>query len=75
MRLLGRVILYAVAAIGFASVAFAADIPVKAPPVAPVLAPAYSWTGFYVEVNVGGGWSNSNVGYSPNDAVGVRTVA
>jgi outer membrane immunogenic protein len=36
---------------------FAADMPLKAPP-APV-APAWSWTGFYVGVNGGYGWNNS----------------
>jgi outer membrane immunogenic protein len=39
--------------------ALAADLgaaPVKAP-VAPMMATAYNWTGFYVGVNGGGGWS------------------
>ena len=45
--------------------AFAADMPVKAP-VAPVAAP-YNWTGFYVGANVGGGWGNPHVDFSPND--------
>ena len=31
--------------------------PVKAP-VAPMMAAAYSWTGFYIGVNAGGGWSS-----------------
>jgi outer membrane immunogenic protein len=38
-----------------ASLAGAADMPVKAPPPAP--APVWSWTGFYVGANVGYGWS------------------
>src|SRR5262249_19746680 len=42
--------------------AFAADMavrmPVKAPPPPP--APVYSWTGFYVGVNVGYSWGRSN---------------
>jgi outer membrane immunogenic protein len=38
--------------------ALAADMAVKAPPVAPM--PAWSWTGFYVGANVGGGWAHSN---------------
>src|SRR5215831_18035399 len=41
---------------------FAADLPrkapVKAPPPPP--APVYSWTGFYVGVNVGYSWGRSN---------------
>jgi len=38
--------------------AFAADMAVKAPPPAP--APVPTWTGFYVGVNGGYGWSASN---------------
>lgn len=53
------------AVFGFASVASAADLPVKAP-VAPVAAP-YSWTGFYVGANIGGGWGSRDVDFSPND--------
>jgi outer membrane immunogenic protein len=37
---------------------FAADMPVKAPPVAPVV--AYSWTGFYVGANGGYSWGRAN---------------
>ena len=42
--------------------AFAADLPMKAPPVytkAPVYDPIYDWTGFYVGGNVGYSWGNS----------------
>ncbi len=39
--------------------AMAADIPVKAP-MAPVVAPAYSWTGLYVGGNVGAAWGHSS---------------
>jgi outer membrane immunogenic protein len=35
--------------------AFAADMALKAPP------PAWSWTGFYVGVHAGGGWSRGNL--------------
>ncbi len=39
--------------------AFAADLPRKAvPPVAPVVLPTFSWTGFYLGVNAGAGFSN-----------------
>ena len=41
--------------------ALAADLgpaPVKAPMAAPMMAAAYNWSGFYVGVNGGGGWSN-----------------
>jgi outer membrane immunogenic protein len=43
---------------GFAQAALAADIPVKAPVYkAPVAAPIYNWTGFYVGGNAGYVWS------------------
>lgn len=35
------------------SIANAADMPVKAPPMAPVVAPVYSWTGFYIGGDAG----------------------
>ena len=38
--------------LGFGQIAYAADIPTKASPAAPVVAP--SWTGFYVGLNTGG---------------------
>ncbi|MGA2495463.1 MAG: outer membrane protein [Roseiarcus sp.] len=42
--------------------AFAADLPThKGPPPAPVPAPAFNWTGFYIGGNVGGLWSNDGV--------------
>lgn len=54
--------LAAVAVIGFASIASAADLPVKAPVYkAPVAAPANSWTGCYVGGNVGGAWKSVKV--------------
>src|SRR5262245_45699035 len=47
--------------------AFAADMPVKAPPPAP--APVPTWTGFYAGIQFGGGWSdeavNNNAGNDP----------
>lgn len=36
--------------------AFAADMPLKAPP--PPVVAVYNWTGFYVGGNVGGGWGD-----------------
>jgi outer membrane immunogenic protein len=38
-------------------VAYAADLPTKAPAIAPVA--AYNWTGFYLGGQVGGGWANN----------------
>ena len=41
----------------------AADMPIKAPPLAPVP----SWTGFYLGGVVGGGWADRTVTYAGND--------
>jgi outer membrane immunogenic protein len=41
------------------SLAFAADIPVKAPPLS-APAPVYSWTAFYVGINAGWGWGHTS---------------
>src|ERR1700726_4574474 len=47
------------------SPAWAADLPPATPraPVAymPVAAPVFSWTGFYIGGNLGGGWNRGNV--------------
>src|SRR5580704_10972090 len=43
----------ALSAIGLANVAFAADMPLKAPPIIPVV---YNWTGCYVGANAGWKW-------------------
>jgi len=47
------------------SPAVAADMPVKYKAPLAVLAPAYSWTGFYLGGHVGGGWSRGDA-----DAIG-----
>jgi outer membrane immunogenic protein len=62
MRRLRCAALAAVAVIGFASVASAADLPVKAPVknVAP-LTPTYNWGGFYAGAHVGYLWGSSTV--------------
>ncbi len=41
------------------SSAFAADMPLKAPPPPP--APPFSWTGFYIGGELGGAWANGHV--------------
>ena len=54
-----RVILGSVAALAMVTAASAADLPVKSPPPAPVMAPVWNWTGFYVGVNGGYSWGRS----------------
>ena len=54
MRRLSRALFAAVSIITLSQVASAADLPVKAWSM-PVIAPGYSWTGFYVGGNLGGG--------------------
>ena len=56
MRRFRSAALAAVAVVGFASVASAADMPLKAPVITPA---AYSWTGFYVGANGGYGWKGT----------------
>ena len=52
---------------GAASSAFAADLPVKAPP--PLLPlPVYNWTGFYIGGNLGGAWSSATLTDNPTGA-------
>ena len=54
MHRAGFAALAAVGVFGFASIAPAADMPVKAPAYkAPIAAPIYNWTGFYVGGNIG----------------------
>jgi outer membrane immunogenic protein len=56
----------AVSTIALTHMAAAADLPRKAP-AAPPPPPVYSWTGFYVGGNIGGGWGSRDVSYSAND--------
>lgn len=46
--------------LGAAGAASAADLAVKAPP-APPPAPVWSWTGGYIGLNAGGGWTDNHV--------------
>src|ERR1043166_758416 len=79
-------ILLSATLIGFAAApAFAADLPRKAPPMAPVAAPVWNWSGFYIGAHGGGGWGRSDVTHStifaapglafPLDAAAVTTAS
>lgn len=50
----------AIAAFGFVNAASAADMPVKAPAIAP--SPVYDWSGIYVGVN--GGWASGTLDWT-----------
>ena len=56
--LLGTVALVALDAAPAMAADLAARPYMKAPPA--VMAPIYSWTGFYIGGHVGGGWTGSN---------------
>ena len=62
------------AALSVSSVS-AADLAAHAPAPAPVVAPATSWSGFYLGAQGGGGWGTSNETYlgAPNDAAFIGT--
>ncbi len=57
-----KILLASVALFGFAGAASAADLPMRSAPPAPIVAaaPIFTWTGFYVGVNAGYGWSNDD---------------
>jgi len=57
----------AITAFGFVNSASAADMPTKAPAYAPI---PFSWTGFYVGAQAGGGWFDNQVTNGPNAADG-----
>ena len=63
-----RRIAFVAAAAAFAGPVYGADLPVKAPAMAPVEPVAPSWTGFYIGGDLGAAWrSNSNMTFSdPN---------
>ena len=62
MRRFQCALLAAVAVFGFASISSAADMPVKAPIVkAPIAAPHYDWSGFYVGAHLGYLWGRTRV--------------
>jgi outer membrane immunogenic protein len=66
MRHVSIVVIAAISTIAFTQFASAADLPRKAP-AAPPPPPPFSWSGFYVGLNAGGGWRD------PSDFVTVLT--
>jgi outer membrane immunogenic protein len=52
-------------AFGVFAIAALVAAPAFAAPPAPT--PVYSWTGFYVGANIGGGWGDRSVDFTPND--------
>lgn len=58
----------ALAVLGFATAASAADMPARNYTKAPPMVAAYNWTGFYLGVNAGYGWVNT--GGNPGGFVG-----
>jgi len=71
MRRISIACIAAIAAVGVSNIASAADLPAKAPIYKAPVAVAPDWTGFYVGGNIGGGWGNRSVDYSPNDPASV----
>ena len=59
MRLIPIVAIALASLIISTQIGAAADLPTKAPPLAPVAAP--TWTGFYVGLNAGYMWANRDV--------------
>src|SRR5215211_7944534 len=55
-----KLLLSSVALLGFTAGAMAADLPRRAAPPIYAPVPVFTWTGFYVGVNAGYGWSNSD---------------
>ena len=63
-----RKFLIALAGAAFAATgANAADIAARPITKAPIATPVPNWTGWYGGINLGGGWTNTDVGYSAND--------
>lgn len=59
----------ALAVLGFATAASAADLPNRAYTKAPPMVAAYNWTGLYVGVNLGGAWSSAGSNFGEGSGV------
>ncbi|TCT07682.1 outer membrane protein [Aquabacter spiritensis] len=54
--------------------ASAADLATRYPVKAPVVVPVFSWTGFYIGGNIGWGWLNNDVLYSPSYGIPATSI-
>ncbi len=63
MSKLTRILMGCIAAGALSVSAHAADLPMKAAPMAP-MAPAWNWSGFYFGANVGAGWGTTETNLS-----------
>lgn len=70
-RLSSIALALAALSLGTVQQASAADLPAMPVKAAPLLVPAWSWTGLYVGVHVGGGWSRARWDSDFNCAIGV----
>ncbi|MGC2053057.1 MAG: porin family protein, partial [Pseudolabrys sp.] len=58
----------------FGASALASDLPTKAPVNnAPIAAPPYNWSGFYVGANFGAGWATGSLNIPGNNFYGGTT--
>ena len=69
-----RSALLASAVLGSTGAAFAADLPARTAPAPYIAAQIFTWTGFYVGLNAGGGWNNGNGGISTNVNTAVNPI-
>ena len=65
--------LIAAGSIAATQIAYAADLPIKAP--VAVAAPTYNWTGFYIGGNMGGAWGTSTYSFLPSGAWSANSSA
>src|SRR6266496_2369150 len=65
-----KAILLVAASMLFAGAASAADLPARTYTKAPaIVPPAYNWTGWYVGVNAGGEWGNTDLNTVPTNGI------